>query len=823
MNSLIQELRHTLRQLAHSPGFAITAILTLALGIGANTAIFSVMNAVLLNPSGIPHASGIVALRARYLSANNADLANISISAPDFADSAKGTDTFAAAAVMVTRSYNLSSDVREPEQVKAARVSSRYFDVFEVRPALGRVFTAEEDVPGAEHEVVLSHLAWKQRYGGDPNVVGRNITLDQQQYRIIGVMGPEFAWPNAAEMWTPIALKPTAYSDPNNRMNEYLTGVARLQPGKTLESANGYLERKSQEVRDTPGRLGAYAKSSNWGEFAMPLIDLISGDMRAPLRAMLFAVLLVLLIACANIAGLQLARASAREKETSVRIALGANRGKLIRAALLESLLLTVAGTIAGLVLARTAAPALLTLAPDALAKNVAIHFSAPVMVWVVGIVLVCTFLCGLGPAWAQTRIRNLAALRESGRSTTHTGTSQRLRSAMVVGEIGIAMLLLFVASLVIHNLRQLSHVNTGFEPAGVISAAINLPQGTYKEPEKLAAFYSSLESQLAGIGEAKSAAIADDVPFSGDSGSASFEIRGQAAGPNDPVPHGNIRSVSANYFSVLEIPLLAGRTFSTSDRIATQKVAMVDATLAKRYWPGESPVGKQIGFGNNDGTVKEKDWMTIVGVVAHARYASLEADTKEGFYFLPVSQSQPINNSYILVRAARGDERGLVRNISSALHAVDANIPLSNVKTMQERVDSSLVGRRFLMLLLSIFAGIALLLAALGLYGIVQYSVGLRTREIGIRLAVGAQRTDVISLIVRQGMRLAGFGVVLGIVLIAALTRVIAGLVYQLPMLNKGSIISTALLLFGTVFVASYLPARKAAQLDPMKTLGQD
>jgi predicted permease len=605
-------------------------------------------------------------------------------------------------------------------------------------------------------------------------------------------------------------------------MNEYLTGVARLQPGKTLASANAYLSEKTEEVKHTPGRLAAYANQSGWGMFAIPLIDLISGDMEAPLRTMLFAVLLVLLIACANIAGLQLARASAREKETSVRIALGASRSKLIRAALLESFVLTVLGTIAGLVLAGVAAPALLHLAPEALSKNVTLEFSTPVLMWVAGIALVCTVLCGLGPALAQTRMRNLAAMRESGRSATHGGASQRMRSAMVVGEVGIAMLLLFVASLVIHNLRQLSHVNTGFDPGGVITASINLPHQAYSTPEKQDAFYSAVGGDLANLPGARGAAIADMVPFSGDSGSASFEIRGQAPGPNNPEPHGNVRVVSANYFSVLRIPVLTGREFNTSDRINTQKVAIVDETLAKRYWPGESAVGKQMGFSDSNG-VKDANWMTIVGEVAHARSASLEADTKEGFYYLPLSQTPQVYNSSILVRAARGDGRDLVSRIATAVRSVDPSVPLYDVKTMQERVDSSLFGRRFLMLLLSIFAGIALLLAALGLYGIVQYSVRLRNREIGIRLALGAQRYNVVELIVLQGMKLAAFGVVLGAVLIGALGRVIAGLVYQLPVLNVASILSTAGLLLATVLLASYLPARGASRLDPVKTLNEE
>ncbi len=821
MHSFVQDIRYALRQLRKSPGFAITAVLTLALGIGANTAIFSVMNAVLLNPSGIPHATDIVALRVSYKSATNADLANIPISPPDFADAAKGTDTFAAAAVMVARNYNLSGDGREPKQIPAARVSSRYFDVFQAKPALGRVFTAEEDVPGAEHEIVLSDRAWHQRFGGDPNILGRSVTLDQQPYRVTGVMGSDFGWPNTAEFWTPLAIKPASFVPAGYRFNEYLTGVARLQPGKTVASANAYLGAKSQEVKHTPGRLGEYAVQSDWGMFAIPLTQLISGNMQGPLRAMLVAVLLVLLIACANIAGLQLARASSRDRETSIRVALGARRGKLIQTAMTESLVLIVLGTLAGVVLARTVAPALLSLAPDQLAKNVTVHFSAPVLSWVAIVALLCTLLCGLAPAWLQTRARTLSGLKDGGRSATYGGSSQRLRSSMVVFEIGLSMLLLFSASLVFRDLRQISQVNTGFQPAGVISGSINLPREAYASVEKQEAFYSSLESQLSNVPGASAAAITDNLPFSGDGGAASFQIQGQAVNPDAQVPHGNIRSITSNYFSVLQVPLLSGRFFATTDRSNTQKVAIVDDALARRYWPGESAVGKRIGFGDDAGVVK--DWITIVGVVAHARSASLEADTKEGFYFLPISQTPDQMGSSIVVRAARGDERDLISNIASAVHTVDSSLPLYDVKTMQERVDQSLVGRRFMMMLLSTFAGIALLLAAIGLYGIIQFAVRLRSREIGIRIAVGAQRSDVVSLILRQGMKLAGLGIVLGVLLIAALARVIAGLVYQLPVVNIASISFTAGLLLATVLVASYLPARKASQLDPVKTLGQD
>ena len=396
MPTLLHEFRYCLRQLRKSPGFALVSILTLALGIGANIAVFSVTNALMLNPSGIPHANGLVALRARYLAL--ADLTNIGISAPDFGDAADGKNIFQSAAALQNGSYNLSRENAAPERLLGFKVTSGFFDVFQVQPRMGRVFTPEEDQPGAEHEVVLAYRTWRKQFGSDPHVVGRTITLNQQPYRVIGVMGREFNWPNQAELWVPVALPPGRYHDQKYRYNENMGGVARLRPGVSLQQANAYLEQKTEQNIQSEGSK-SYGRASRWGMFAMPLAEFIGGPLRKPLTMLLIAVGMVLLVACANIAGLQIARASARERELAVRVALGASRSRLLRQALVESIVLTVCGLGVGFAIAAITAPALMHSLPSVLGLQLQPSFRGPVLVFVTIIAIVCSLLCGVVPA----------------------------------------------------------------------------------------------------------------------------------------------------------------------------------------------------------------------------------------------------------------------------------------------------------------------------------------------------------------------------------------------------------------------------------------
>ncbi|HVO80630.1 MAG TPA: ABC transporter permease [Terriglobales bacterium] len=809
METLLQDTRYGFRILAKSPGFALVAVLTLALGIGANTAVFSVMNAVLLNPSGIPHPDRVLALRAKY---GFGDLQNINFSPTDFGDALLGKDVFTSAAVLQNAAFNYGGDGVTPERLTGAKVSWQWFDVFWARPQLGHVFRPEEDQPGAEHEVVLSYRTWRRRFGGDPSILGRSLLLNQESYQVVGVMGPEFDWPNQAELWVPIALPPGRYFDSKYRHNEFLFAAARLRPGVTLAQANLYLQQRAAAAAAAEGQ-NSFSAASGWGMFAMPLVDFVAGNMSRPLLVLLVAVGIVLLIACANIAGLQLARASGRQREVSIQIALGAGSGRLVQQALVESLLLAVAGVAFGLLLAKVAIPLLLLLAPQGLMQNLLVHVGGVVLLFVAILGGLCALFCGAAPAWHATHVAFYEALKEGGRSETSSHIRQRLRSTLVVAEIALAMVLLVGAGLLLRSMAQIERVETGFEPRGLMSAALSLPPTTYKTDEQQAAFLTSAEEQLKNIPGVTSAALIDALPFTSNSAMASFQIEGKTVPPNDPGPHGNIRRISSDYFKTLRIPVLRGRVFTPEDRLKTQPVAVIDETLARRYWPNEDPIGQHISFG--DGSPK----MTIVGLVAHAKSSSLEADTTEGFYYLPLAQS-PAQAVGVVVRTDRLHPEGLAGPMQSAIRSVDANLPLYDFKTMEQRVDDSLLGRRFLLVLLTIFAGLALLLAALGLYGVITYTVRLRTRELGIRMALGAQPGDVLRLVLGKGARLAAIGLALGVFATFAVGRTLSSLLFQVSLFNPVTLLLTALILSSTVLFASYLPARRAAKVDPVEAL---
>jgi ABC-type antimicrobial peptide transport system permease subunit len=840
MDTFLRDLRYALRQLRKAPGFTLISVLTLALGIGANIAVFSVTNAVLLNPSGIPHPAGLLALRARYLKIP--DLNNINLSPTDFGDALAGKDIFSAAAIMQAVSLNYSPENANPELLNGAKVSSGYFDTFGVKPLLGRGFTPEEDQPGAEHETVLSYGTWQKHFGADPNIVGRTLMLNNQPYRVIGVMGPDFNWPNQVELWTPMALPVGRYQDEDYRYNEYLFAIARLRPGVTMQQANAYLDLKAQQHIAAEGNGSAYSnapksfgRASGWSMFAVPLTEMTSGSLRKPLTMLLIAVGVVLLIACANIAGLQIARASARQRELAVRVALGASSGKLVLQALLESIVLTVAGVAMGYAVAALAAPLLVHGLPSILGSQIQASFGGPVLIFVTVVAALCSLLCGVVPAWHRTRPGWADALQE-GRSSTGTVVHQRARSSLVVAQIALSLLLLAASGLLLSSLRALEQVETGFQPRDVLSARFSLPKAVYgpvpvanpssdkdvaaKQEQaaqdesdlKVAAFYSALLDRLHSIPGVTSAALADSVPFDNNGGSSSFSIKGQTVPPNQPGPHANIRMVSAGYFSTLGVPLLVGRDFTPQDRKGTELVAIVDTTLAKQYWPGKDPVGEHIGFDTKG------PWYTIVGLVAHSRLSSLESDPNEGTYFLNAAQS-PALSTAIAVRGSRS-EASVAGDLAAAVRAVNPSVAVYDVKSMEQRVDESLVGRRFVVLLLTTFAGLALLLAALGLYGVISYSVRLRTRELGVRMALGAQRSNVMKLVLLQGARLAAVGIVCGILAALALGRIFSSLLFQVGMLSAIPWLAAILALAAVVLLATVLPARRAASIEPMQAL---
>ncbi|MEO8660010.1 MAG: ABC transporter permease, partial [Bryobacteraceae bacterium] len=545
------------RGLIRTPGFTVTAVAALALGIGANTAIFSLVNQVLLNPPGIVEPERVVSVRARYEKLN---MASIDMSPTDFDDARKSSAIFDAVAAQGEGDFNYTGTTT-PERLQGAAVTYRWFDVFGARALLGRTFQAEEDLPKVNQVVVLSYAGWKRLFGGDPSIVGRTMELNYKPYRIVGVMRPEFRWPRQVDLWAPLGDDPKEYAE-DNRFNEHLYTVARLKSGVSFEQANAHMNMLSDHVRAGDGN-GRFARSSGWGMFVMPIADQAAGDTKKPLLVLLGAVGFVLLIACANIAGLMLARASGRIRDVAVRVALGASRWDLLRQSMAESMLLALLGAVAGLGLAYAGTTLLLMLAPENAVAGIEPQLSLPVMAFTALMSIGAGFLFGLAPAWQTARVDPHENLKGSGRSGTPNAARQRLRSILVVSEVAVALVLLVGAGLFLRSMARLEAVNPGFHPEGVVTATFSLPASRYGKPEQQIAFYRALEEKLAALPGVTAAALSVPLPFSGQEGSSSFRILGKTVLPGDPGPHGNIRVASPDYFRALGIPLKAGRYFT--------------------------------------------------------------------------------------------------------------------------------------------------------------------------------------------------------------------------------------------------------------------
>jgi predicted permease len=800
-------MRYAVRALLKTPAYTLVALLTLALGIGANTAIFSVVNQVLLSPTGVSDPSRVVALRVKY---DKLALRNIGVSIPDFADVLHSTQQFESAALINTGDFNYTGS-GVPERLNGASVTYQWFAVFGARPALGRVFQAEDDRPNANREVVLSFAAWKRLFGEDPGVVGRSIELNQTPYRIAGVMRADFRWPVGIDLWAPIGLADSQYSE-NNRFNENYQAVARLRPGISFASANSFVGVLSDRVKSGGGRNGGYAKDSAWGMFLLPFTDFIAGDTRTPMLVLLGAVGFVLLIACANIAGLMLARASGRTKEIAVRAALGAGRWDLIRQSFYESMALAAGGAVTGLGVALAGVRGLLTLAPEGLPVAVSVRLDAPVLAFAVAVAAVAGLIFGVAPAWQVSRMNQFELLKEGGRSNSAGRGRQQLRSSLVVAEVALALVLLVGAGLFLRSLASLEDVNPGFQSAGVITAGLSLPNQRYDTDVKRLAFYQAVLDNLSAIPGVPAVATGIPLPFSGNSGSASFQIDGRPSPPGDPGPHGDIGAVSADYFTALKIPLREGRVFTALDRSDTQPVAVIDDVLARQYWPGQNPIGQHIRRGNST------PWATIVGVVGHVKHSDLSGEDIKGKYYFPLFQMPVPFMSFVL--RAPSDPGRLSAAMRDAVRAVDPTQPLSQIRLMSEMVNSSLAPRRFVVTVLGVFAAMALTMALIGLYGVISYAVTQRTQELGVRMALGAQPAEILRLVLGQGMKLAGLGAAAGLVVSLAMSRFLQGELFHVSAVDPLTFALMAAALIAAALLASYIPARRATRVDPMVAL---
>ncbi len=695
-----------------------------------------------------------------------------------------------------------------PERLEGALVTWQWFDVFGSDPLLGRGFQREEDQPGANHVVVLSYGVWKRLFGGDRGIIGRTVELNKTPYRVVGVTRSDFRWPAEADIWTPIGLPPQAYG-PDNRLNENYFVAARLAPGVSHARAASAVQALSNRVLDQL----PFARGSQWSMVIEPLTEYTAGDLKTPIFLLLGAVGFVLLIACSNIAGLMLVRATARARELAIRTALGASRADLIYQALAETSLLSLVGTVLGFVVALGILRAILSLARLQLSTGILIHIDGYVLAFTACAGILSALVFGLVPAWHISRLgQHYDQLKEGSRSDTEGHHRQRLRSILVAGQIALALVLLIGAGLLLKTLAQLRNVNTGFDPRGVMTASVALPTTEYGDADRQTAFFHAVLDGLSQTPGVISAGAVNAVPFSGSDPTASFDVEGRIVPPGDPGFHGSARYASPDYFKTLKIPLLAGRYFNDGDRKNGQAVAIIDADLARRYWPNQNPLGRRLRRGSRN------SWATIVGVVGHVKQSSLAADSGRGAYYFSIYQ-QPETELFFAVRGTVSAAQ-LTRAIRNAVHAIDPAQAVFDFKTMEERIALALGPREFAARILVVFAAAALFLAVIGLYGVISFNVTRRTREIGIRTALGAEQTRIIALVIGQAMRLVSIGLIAGFIAAALLARFASTQLFQVSPFDPATFAITALVLTFAALLAAFIPAWRATRVDPVTAL---
>jgi predicted permease len=809
MNTLWQDVRYAARMLWKNPAFTAVAVAAIALGVGANTAIFSVVNAILLKPMAYEQPQQLVVINHNYTKIN----LKASVSVPGYAHYRDNAKSFSGVAAVRGWNVNLTGD-GEPERLQGQSVTANTFPLLGARAAHGRTFTAEEDRPGHNKVVVLSHGLWQRRFGGYPNLVGKEITLNGEPHTVVGVMPPDFQLGREMGMlidiWSPVAFTPDQLSI-NNLTNENLFVLARLREGVTLEQAQAELNSIADNLRAQymPGQ-----DASNWGLLATSLNELVVGKIRPALLVLLGAVAFVLLIACANVANLMLARAATRQKEIAVRTALGASRLRVMRQLLTESVLLALVGGGIGLLLAMWGVDLLVKLNEDKIPRAHEIGLDANVLLFTLGVSVLTGVIFGLAPAFQTSKIELQDTLKEGGR-TGKAGMRRGVRGALVVAEVSLAVVLLVGAGLLIRSFFELQKVSPGFRPDGLLTMQVSLPQTKYPEPAQREQFVRRTLEEVRALPGVKSAGVGTVLPMGGNQQSGSFNIEGRQVAMNESMPHGDRWRASADYFETLNIPLVSGRYFTERDTADAPGVALVDEMLAKKYWPGEDPVGKRISF---EGGQQQPRWREVVGVVGHVKSTSLEGEPR-GQYYVPYAQS-PQTGVFLAVRAEAGDPAALAPAVRGAIRAVDADLPVYRVTTMERLVSDSLAQRRFAMTLFGVFAGLALLLAVVGLYGVMSYTVLQRTHEIGLRMALGAQARDILRMVVGQGVGLVAVGLGLGLLAAFALTRLMSGLLYGVSPTDPLTYAGIALLLAAVALLAAYIPARRATRVDPMEAL---
>jgi predicted permease len=808
MENLIKDIRYGIRSLLKRPAFTAIAVITLALGIGANSAIFSVVNAIVLRPLPYRDSDRLVVI---WGSLHKTGLEEIEVSAPEFKDFTDQCKAFQEIAAYDTEGFNLTG-VDRPERLSGARVSASLFSTLGQDALHGRTFLAEEDQFEHAPVVILSYALWQLRFGADPAIIDKTINLDGLPTTVVGVMPAGFHFPDKdTELWTPLALSPDLLTE-NNRGSHFLNVIARLQPNVTLPQAQA-------DIDTVTARLSAEHRNvypSGFGATVRSLHEDTVGDMRKAMFVLLAAVGLVLLVACANVAHLRLANATARYKEIAIRSALGANRARVVRQFLTESLLVSVFGGAAGLLLAVWGVRVLVALIPKDMPRVDEIRLDDHVVLFTLGVSVLTGILFGLAPALQAAKTDLNDALKEGGRGTD-SSRRLRLRSLLVISEFALALLLLIGAGLMIKSFCRLQEVKPGFEPANLLTMRVALAPAKYPNFQRSKAFFDQLLERLKARPEVKSVGTINLLPFGGSGGDRTFLIEDQPVAPGAPHPDEQIRFVSAGYFSTMGIPLLKGRDFNERDLPDTPQVAIVNQALARKYWPNGEAIGKRISF-----STRNPKWYEIVGIVGNVKHRGLDIEDKPEFY---ISFTQPlfaganIQPMYVAIRTPV-ESSSLTAIVRNEVATIDRDQPISNVLTMNQRIADSVAPRRFNMFLLGLFAALALLLAAIGIYGIMAFAVAQRTHEIGVRMALGARRGDVLKLVLRNGFKLALIGIAVGLAAAFALTRLMQALLFEVSPTDPTTFLIDALVLAAVALFACYIPARRATKVDPLVAL---
>jgi putative ABC transport system permease protein len=802
----MQDVRYAFRSLRKQPLFTLIAVLTLTLGIGANTAIFSLVYQILLRPLPYPGAERLVFAWNTYPLMG---LAKASVSIPDYLDRRTQAPAFEEATLFQMRALSLSQG-GEAEQIRALAVTPSFFMTLQRQPALGRAFSEEEAKPGADRQVILAHGLWRARFGGDPSIVGRDLRMNGESFKVVGVLPVDFELPGRdIGALIPYAFTADQMTD-NWRGRESSQMIARLRDGATIEQANSQMQTiVARNVERLP-QSADFVKTSGFSGYAVPIRDELVGDARQPLLVLQAGVLLVLFIACANVANLLLMRATGRGRELAIRTTLGAGQWRLVRQMLTEGVVLSLIGGLAGLLAGYVGAQALIALAGEQLPGTTTTALHLPVLAFTLVLAVLTGMIFGVIPAIAVIRGNTSAMLKDDATRGSAGRSTGALRAALVVGETAVALMLLVGAGLLIKSFANLQSVDPGFKAENVLTAQVSLPASRYPDAAARWGFWQRLTEKARQIPGATVVGLTSNVPLSGNVSSGSYSIVGYTPGPGEPRPHARQEVVGADYFQAMQIPLVEGRLFNDGDTPTSAPVAIVDEYMVGKYFKGRSAIGQEISRG--DGSIR------IVGVVRTINAIDLGQPVEKERIYRPLSQNT--TGGMALVIKAGLEPTQLVSQVRAAVQGIDPEQPIANVRTMEAWMDRSLGVRRAPMTLLTIFGAVALVLSAIGIYGVLAYGVTQRVREFGIRQALGADQRSILSLVLSQGLLRVGIGLALGLAGAFALSAYLESMLFGVTAHDLPVFAGVTVLLFVVAMVACYIPARRATRIDPMIAL---